>query len=314
MSAYKAYKFSSDHLMTSGLNYRYYAGHLAFFGETAMSDNFKVGTVNGIAWQIDPRLDLLVIHRYYDKGFQSLYSAGFGESSDNSGEKGLYIGLQARMTKRINISAYFDQFSYTFLSYLTDDYSIGREMFFQTDIKLNWRASMYLRFRNKITERNTRDEVTGIKDQVQLNKTNIRLNYDQQINSQLSLKSRIEWVRYLYGDQKSNGILLFQDIVYSFKKIPLKIYGRYAIFDTDNYDSRIYAYESNLLYVFSIPSYYYKGMRTYLMFKYEIGRAVDIWLRWGMWSYDNRDSISSGLEQINGSRKSDIRVQLKFRL
>mgnify|MGYP007042166935 CR=1 FL=1 len=56
----------------------------------------------------------------------------------------------------------------------------------------------------------------------------------------------------MYDTDKSNGILLYQDLVYSFKEIPLKLSARYAIFDTDNYDTRLYAYENDLLYVFSI--------------------------------------------------------------
>jgi hypothetical protein len=311
---YQAYKFSGDELLTSGLNYRWFIRKLSFFGEASVSDNMRLGTVNGVTWHADPKLDLVAIFRSYDKGFQSLYSVGFGESSDNTSEMGLYIGLQARLSKRISVSAYYDQFKYTYLKWLTDDRSEGREFFAQMDFKVNRRSSFQIRIRNKIQDRNTRDEVTGIDGQVQLNKTNFRINYDQRINSQISLKSRIEWTRYLYDDDKSNGILLFQDIVYRFKKVPLKIYSRLAIFDAESYDARIYAYENDLLYVFSIPSYYNRGMRTYLMAKYKIGRSIDIWARFGLWSYDNVETISSGLEEIEGSRKMDFKLQMKIRL
>ena len=313
-AAYKEHKFASDQLLTTGLNYRYFFRKVSFFGETAVSDNAKWATVNGLSWHVDPRLDLIMLYRNYDKGFQSLYSASFGETSDNAGEMGIYFGLQARISKRINISAYYDQFNYTYLKYLTDDYSEGREIFAQFDMKLNRRSKFYFRFRNKVTQRNSRDEVTGLKPQVNLNKTNLRFHYEQQINYRLTLKSRIEWVNYLYDDDKSNGLLLFQDVVYQFQKIPLKVYGRYALYDSDNYDSRIYAYENDLLYVFSIPSYFYRGMRTYLMLKYDLGDKIDIWVRYGLWSYQNRDVISSGLEQIDGNRKSDLKIQLKIRL
>ena len=50
------------------------------------------------------------------------------------------------------------------------------------------------------------------------------------------------------------------------------------------------------------------------MAKYEIGRTIDIWARVGLWSYDNVDVISSGLEQIDGSRKMDFKLQMKIRL
>jgi len=85
-----------------------------------------------------------------------------------------------------------------------------------------------------------------------------------------------------------------------------------AIFDTDNNDARIYAYENDLLGVFSIPSYFYKGIRTYIMLKYDVGN-LDFWLRWDIFSYANRDTISSGLEEIQGSEKTTIKLQLKWR-
>ncbi len=313
-SHYNQHEFASRHLLVSGINYRAFVRNVSVFGETSVSDNFHIGTVNGLTWHIDPRVDLIALHRYYDKKFQSLYSAGFAEGGTNSAEQGIYLGFLARLTKGMSFSAYYDQWNRTYLKYLTDDYSVGREIFTQLDFRLSRSAKLYLRFRNKSTEQNSRDDVTGIKDQVELNKTGLRLHYEQQVNSRITLKTRIEWVRYKYGSQMSNGLLMFQDIGLSFKKIPLKIFGRYAIFDSDDYDSRIYAYENDLLYVFSIPSYYYRGQRAYLMFKYEIGRWADVWIRWGIWSYENRDVISSGLEEITGNRKSDIKIQLKIRL
>ena len=311
---YQQYRFNGQSLLTSGLSYKWYWRKMTLFGETSFSDNLKFGSVNGLAWHADPKLDLMMIYRNYDRGFQSLYSVGFGESADNAGERGLYFGIQTRLSKRFSASAYYDLFQYTHFKFLTDDLSEGREIFAQINFKISRNASTYLRFRNKITERDTRDDVTGIDHQVQLNKTNIRLHYDQRINNQLALKYRIDWVRYLYGEEKSNGILLFQDIIYTFKNIPLKLYSRVAVFDAESYDARLYAYENDLLYVFSIPSYYNQGIRTYLMAKYEIGSKIDIWARWGLWQYSNVETISSGLEEIDGPNKMDIKLQVKIRL
>jgi len=309
---YKRFKFNGDQLLTTGLNYRFYVRKLTIFGETAASDNLKFGTINGLAWHVDPRLDLLMIYRNYDKAFQSLYSTGFGESSDNTGERGFYIGAEARINKKLSVNAYYDQFQYTFYKWLTADYSQGREFFGQIDYRVSRSTSFYLRMRNKVTERNTKDDVFGIKGQVPIKKNTIRFNYDQRINSQWSFKSRFEWINHFYGDTKSVGIMFFQDLKYRLNKIPLTIYGRYAIFDTDNNDARIYAYENDLLGVFSIPSYFYKGIRTYIMLKYDVGN-LDFWLRWDIFSYANRDTISSGLEEIQGSEKTTIKLQLKWR-
>jgi hypothetical protein len=255
-----------------------------------------------------------MIYRNYDKSFQSLYSTAFGESSDNTGERGLYIGAKARINKKVSINAYYDQFKFTYYKWLTNDNSHGREFFGQINYKASRNTSFYLRMRNKVTQRNTKDDVFGAKGQEFIRKNTIRFNYDQRINSQWSFKSRFEWVNHFYGDFKSVGVMFFQDLKFRFRKLPLTVYGRYAIFDTDNYDSRVYAYENDLLGVFSIPSYFYKGIRTYLMFKYDIGRKVDIWLRWDVFSYANQESLSSGLEEIIGSEKTTLKVQLKIKL
>ncbi|MFT5824063.1 MAG: hypothetical protein ACI8ZM_005329 [Crocinitomix sp.] len=313
-TGYKKYKFSGSQLLTTGLNYRFYVRKLTIFGETAVSDNLKMGTVNGLSWHVDPRLDLLLIYRNYDRAFQSLYSTAFGESSDNSGERGLYIGAQARISKKVSINAYYDQFKFTYYKWLTNDLSHGREYFGQINYKASRNSNFYLRMRNKVTQRNTKDDVEGIKGQEYIRKNTIRVNYDQRINWQWSLKTRVELVNHFYGDQKSKGVMFFQDIKFKLRKIPLTIYGRYAIFDTDNYDSRIYAYENDLLGVFSIPSYYNKGIRTYLMLKYDLGRKIDLWFRWDVFSYANQESISSGLEEIQGSEKTTIKMQLKIKL
>jgi hypothetical protein len=313
-SDYKKYKFSGNSLLTTGLNYRLFYRNMTFFGETAAGDNLKFGTVNGFSWNVDPRVDLLAIYRNYDKAFHSNYSTGFGESSDNTGERGIYIGMQANLTTKWSLDAYYDQFKFTYLKWLTADISHGREYFAQINYQASRRAKFYLRFRNKITQRNEKEAVFGIKGQDYLLKNTIRLNYDQKISDQWSFKTRVEYVNFTYGEVKNHGFLFFQDLRFDFKKLPLTIYGRYAIFDTENYDTRIYAYENDLLGVFSIPSYYYQGIRTYLMVKYDISEKMECWLRWDVFSYANEGTISSGLEEIQGNEKTTIKMQLKIKL
>ncbi|MGV6860459.1 MAG: hypothetical protein ACWA41_01740 [Putridiphycobacter sp.] len=309
---YNKFGFSGTTNFSMGVNYSYYRGKMSVFGETTLSQNQSIATLNGLTWHADPRLDVVLLHRFIDKRNQSLYSTAFGGSSQN--ENGIYVGAKAKISKRLNISAYYDQFTHSWLKWLTDGPSFGRDILVQADYKINYYSSFYIRFKNKVTQRNSKADVEGVKPQVFLEKTNLRFHYVQQISRRITLKSRIELIRFNYDTAASKGVMLYQDLVYSFKKIPLRISARYAIFDTDNYDTRIYAYENDLLYVFSIPSYYYKGMRTYIMAKYEFSDRVDFWVRWGVYSYVNQTEISSGLEQIEGSKKSDIKLQLKIRL
>ncbi|MFP4023472.1 MAG: hypothetical protein ACLFVR_03020 [Thiohalospira sp.] len=107
--------------------------------------------------------------------------------------------------------------------------------------------------------------------------------------------------------------MVYQDIFYDLKKIPLSLNTRFAVFDTESYNTRIYAYESDILYAFSIPAYYSKGTRFYFNLKYTISGFVDLWIKYSQTYYADKDIISSGLNQINGNTKSEIKAQLRIK-
>ncbi|MEZ4889911.1 MAG: hypothetical protein R2779_04900 [Crocinitomicaceae bacterium] len=101
--------------------------------------------------------------------------------------------------------------------------------------------------------RNSDGTIIGIEDVYQ---RNYRLNVTYKVSEDFTLKSRVEYVTINRPNNKpEDGILFTQDVVYNPKKLPFEIALRYAMFDTDSYDSRIYSFEANALYVYSIPAY-----------------------------------------------------------
>ena len=115
------------------------------------------------------------------------------------------------------------------------------------------------------------------------------------------------------NEDPENGYLIFQDVIYRKRQSPFSFTFRYALFDTDSWDSRIYAYEHDVLYAFSIPAFYKRGTRTYLIFRYKIAHGIDIWIRYSQTYYNNIDVISSGLNEIQGSAKSEVKAQVRLK-
>ncbi|HCY00068.1 MAG TPA: hypothetical protein DG754_08015, partial [Bacteroidales bacterium] len=112
---------------------------------------------------------------------------------------------------------------------------------------------------------------------------------------------------------QESGIMLYQDISYRPNKIPLVITGRFAVFETDSWNTRIYAYENDVLYYFSIPAYYSRGTRAYLLAKYSIKRNIDIWLRVAQTYFADQKELGSSLDKIEGSTRSDVRIQVRYK-
>ena len=85
------------------------------------------------------------------------------------------------------------------------------------------------------------------------------------------------------------------------------------MFGTDGYDSRQYVYERDVLYAFSFPAYFDRGVRHYLLVQYNLNRHVDVWVRWARTDLTNQDTIGSDLDQISAPHKTEVKVQARWR-
>jgi hypothetical protein len=114
------------------------------------------------------------------------------------------------------------------------------------------------------------------------------------------------------GDNPENGFLIFLDGVY---KPVLKKYSanlRLQYFETDGYNSRIYAYENDVLYYYAIPVFFNKGYRYYLNFNYDINAKFSVWFKWSQYLFKNVNVIGSGLDEIPGNIRSEVRLMTRI--
>ncbi len=307
------FKFQGNSNSNFSFDYQFSLDNFSFFGEEALSVNGGKAFLNGMLVGLVPQVSLSAIHRYYGKEYQANYANAFVESSGVNNESGLYLGIEIHPIKKWKISAFYDSYIFPWLKTGVDAPSYGDEWFVQTDYTPSGNISMYIRIRNekKLINKNTE---AGIDQQSTQNNLKFRYHINYSINEQLSLKNRIETVKHQNYVGSDYGYLIYQDLFYDFERLPLSFNLRYSIFNTDSYNSRIYTYESDVLYAFSIPAFYLKGSRFYFNIKYSFKEFMDLWIKYSQTYYSHLDIISSGLNQINGNTKSEIRIQLRFRL
>ena len=87
---------------------------------------------------------------------------------------------------------------------------------------------------------------------------------------------------------------------------------RLSYFNTEGYDSRIYAFENDVLYSYSIPVFFDKGYRYYLNLHYKINRKLNLWGRFAQTIYEGKSEIGSGLDVIKGNKKSELKLQIIY--
>jgi hypothetical protein len=311
---YNKFDFRGKSLTNFGFDYAVILRSLTLYGEAAGSDNGGKAFLAGATATPDPRLALSVIYRNYSKDYQNLYSNAFAEGSRNANEKGIYFGMLVQLQKRLSLSAYADYFRFPWLKYRIDAPSRGSEYHSQLTWNPSRRAEIYFRYRWQQKQINP-SGLDGYTDYPEAEtKQNFRVHLSLKATESITLKTRVETTYWqMPGFSQRSGYLIYQDLIYNQPDKPWLLNTRFALFDTDTYDQRLYAYESDVLYAFSIPSYYYKGSRFYLMGKYSFGRRLDLWVRYALTYYNNRQVISSGLDEIDGNRKSELKIQLRLK-
>lgn len=310
---YNRYQFEGQSNSNAGIDYQVDLQHVILFGETAVSENRALATINGAMFELAPQVGLSVVHRSYSRDYQAYYSGAFSEGSHAQNESGLYVGLEVHPFRKWTISAFADMYRFHWLRSRVAAPSSGAEYFLQADFVPSRQLSMYWRFRQESKPENQTIDMTDINPLLDVKRMAFRYHFAYQVSEQVTLRNRLEYAYYRKGDaEKEEGWLVYQDVKYQPARWPLALNVRLALFDTDTYNSRIYAYENDVLYAFSIPAYYSKGTRMYAVLKYSPSRWVDIWLRYAEIYYRDKRSIGSGLTEIQGNKKSEIKLQVRF--
>ena len=313
---YNQFDFRGKEMVSLSGDYSYVIRNFNFFGEASRSSySGDWANVHGVLFSLDSRASFSLLYRNYQKGYQTFYNNGFSEGSNTQNENGIYAGFKLKLSSAWTLNTYADLFAFPWMKYQVDAPTAGHELLIQPSYKPNKQLEIYARFRQQLRQKNSRDSdgtVTPIEDVLQ---RNYRLNLSYAVSEFFTVKSRIEYVTINRpSNAPEDGLIITQDVLFKPKNLPFDLSLRYALFDTDSYDTRIYTYENNALYVFAVPAYYYQGSRGYMLIRYSFLKRFDLWVRYGTFIYNNRKTLGSGAEEIQGSKKSDITVQLRIKL
>jgi hypothetical protein len=314
LQLYNQFEFTGKENSNIGIDYSYIFKNMNIFGEASQSESGGRAFMSGCLLSLDQKVALSLLYRNYEKDYQALYSSAFADGSSTANEKGVFAGVVLKPIRAFSITAYMDNISFPWLKYRVDAPSKALDYLFQVNWKPSKKLEMYVRYRQETKPLNASDPNALFDITLPTLKQNYRFNAAYKVSTTITLKNRVEFTRYQIGSESpQNGYLIYQDISFKKMKFPFSFSARYALFDSDTYDSRIYAYENDVLYSYSIPAFYYKGSRYYITARYSISRNWDVWVRFAQTYYNNKTVISSGLNEIEGHTHSDVKVQVRFK-
>lgn len=312
------YRFAFKGKRNNGLgaNYSWTVGPATVFGEVARSQSGGIGQLHGLVASLSSAVDVAVLLRDYARDFHSFYGNTFGEGTYPVNERGAYFGVKVRPISRWEATAYYDRFRFPWLtSRASTPNSGGDEWLVRLTYRPDKVTSLYGQFRQERKDRNlssTTPDLIFSRPERGMRRNGL-LYAGFRPAGAMELRTRCQFSTYQLGGQpRTSGYVLAQDLNLTFgRRVALDT--RFAIFDTDDFDNRQYTYESDVLYAFSIPALSGRGSRVYGVLRYAVNRHVDVWLRAARTFYRDKEDVGSGLEEISGPRRTDVRVQVRWR-
>ncbi len=322
---YNKYRYDGDRLDNASIDYHYRYRNINVFGESAISSS-DGGTAHifGALVGLSRRLSATLMYRNYGIKYNAILPNAFGESTTANNESGIYLGIEYRIDKKWTMRAYADFWKHPWLRFGISRPSGGKEFLYRVDYYLKRKMQVYMQYsyENKLADYSSE---TSIKRTGFQARHRMRLNFDHIISKSIRLRSRVELSRFENPEGLQHGYLIYQDIILQPQEFPLSMTGRVAFFDTDDFDSRIFAYENSVLYEFAIPSFFDQGVRYYLTLRYRATRKLTLEFRVARTQYTRLnlksdpdsiffiESIGSGNEEIIGNKRTELKAQVRYK-
>ena len=328
-SFYRRYNATGTDFTNYSLSYSYLSRLFRLHGETASGSGGGVATLNSL--QTEWRGNTFTfIQRYYGAKYVSINGKTFSENAQPQNELGFFLGWKRYLSRSTLLQAYFDYMHFPWMKYGVSQASNAFDVLAQLQHQFNDEHSLSVRYRMKSKQKDL--TFTGATAKETYKELGFNTTHSLRIQYQANLSESIQLKTLLLGSMVSNkadgnrfGFGVGESLNWKFSTpwIHLKsIYqtnkgGKMSInltyFHTDDYESRIYAYEPSLLYTFGMHSFYYEGIRLALLAQVPIIYRLYLVTKLGSTRYFNRSTIGTGLDQILHNHREDLQLQLQWK-
>ncbi|MGM0550531.1 MAG: ComEA family DNA-binding protein [Bacteroidota bacterium] len=296
------------------LFYQYMNGKIMLYGETALQAPGNVATVNGVHWHPSVDLHLNVSMRHLPPSYFNLYANPLTESTGANNEWGILTKITYQMPRYFSLQLYWDLFRVPTTSYSSYKPYNGHELALQlsktpADYQVKVRFSMSNKTYNKslegltTPERHWEERIT-YKGQLQL-----RQQVSQAFHVTANLSTAFADANNKWEEGWLANLTIRQDLSEG-----LHFTLSYAQFYTTDYLARIYAYEHDVRYAFNIPAFSGKGSRAYLVLNFDKLKHLQTTLKVGRSFYPEEQTLRSGPAELSTNHKTDVRLQVRWKI
>ncbi len=284
------------------VHYNSLLNRILLYGEFSLNDKNRYAVVQGVKLRPSDRLTVNILYRYYEAGYISLHGRGPGNNSTTGNEQGMLANFTFEAAKHLFISAGGDVYSFPWLKYRCSSPTQGKRQEVRIRYLPGENLILEASYSNRITMTDNQSD-NSIPGHRTLTTKWLKASAAYSPTGNLTLKTRTDIKTADPGG--GHGMLLLQDLNYRFRTIPLSLWTRFCIFNIMSWDARIYTYENDILYSFSIPALSGTGSRSYIMAKWEIADFAELRVKYGL------TSLAAG--NVSTDSRDELKIQFRVR-
>lgn len=309
---YALHAIKGDRFFNASLDHHLRVGALHMYGEWAMDRAGGIAFTEGMLISPGPRVDLVMQARSFSPGYVSIQESPFAEGSRAQNETGVYLGLEWRPASTFRLSAYVDRYRFPWLKYGVDAPSEGMDAM----VRLAWRPARTTEWYGQVSWESRPQDMPGmdpfLPGPVQQDRFRLRLHLEHVQDRFITLRVRGEYCGFrANGVRREQGFLGFGDLIWKNYRQLTRIMFRLLYISTDGYGSRIYAYESAIPGLYSIPPHSGEGVQWSFQVVRRLFKRLELGLGIRQKITQNVESQGSGYDMIPGARKTEWNLHFR---
>lgn len=301
---YRKYYMQGKNFNNLGLHYFLNIGTGYLDGEIAIAQKQGFASLNILKIPITPQFHFVALHRYYDKRYCAPYAFAYSSSGHIKNEHGLLLGFTWKISRQWNYKMFFDAIYHPYATYDATRSSKGMNSFQQIEYSSDKDLSLSLRYHFQNKEKDNADSSSLF--------SNFRHYWRFQAKYKIGIMKYVSTFDAICinttNKKNSWGRMLSQRTSIKIKNINFSALA--AWFHTADYNTAIYLYEPQLLYLFTFPCYFYHGLRTTFTVSANLTANLNFAIKYGLTYYTNKKTISSTQQLIKHPTKNDLYFQL----
>ncbi len=296
------YSFSGNLNRNFSFTYKAVKGNIIAFGELTLNNGDSHAIIQGLSLRPSGRLTVNLLYRNYSPGYTTFHGRAPGTGSQVKNEQGLTGNFTLEVARNLFVSAGYNISHYPWKRYRTSFPSYARA----GEIRLRYEPSSSFQMEFSCNQKESvenNDALNKIPGQSVLTTTTCKLHVKYIFSEQLSFVTRIYYRTATPGNRV--GTVLSQDLICSVPSIPVRLWLRFSPFRTDDWDTRLYVYENDLLQSYSIPALSGSGCRSYAMVRWDATENMKLIMKYGVTAPFN--------DRSDKEYRDDFRIQLSLK-